>query len=64
MIAAGLLTLFYLPVHLLLGVKVSEGFKHPVSQFVAVATGPLLLPIALRAGSGPCPSSTTAELSR
>jgi hypothetical protein len=49
-IAAGLLTLFYLPVHLILGIKASESFKHPVGQFIAVLTWPVLVPIALLFG--------------
>ena len=53
MITGALLILFYLPVHFLVGGKVSEGFKNPVSQFVAIATGPLLLPVTLLAARRP-----------
>jgi hypothetical protein len=53
MIPAALLTLFYLPVHFVLGIKISESFRNPVAQFVTVLTWPVLLPVVLLVGVRP-----------
>lgn len=53
MIPAAIITLFYLPVHLVVGVTASERFKHPVSQFVTVLAWPVVLPVARLFGVRP-----------